>query len=163
MRDDYGFQPSTVDQWHARVHGDAAADAASEERSTPAPLEAQNDQPTPQSHPELFIAIHEPEVVALTGNDRGIHVTTGRILTRYRLRGPEDEGLDHITLPPNFPEPPAVPVIHGDDWRTTEYGMSLIPREARQWNAMRRASDTSDNTPGLGSQYRHNRRNQFGG
>jgi hypothetical protein len=60
-------------------------------------------EPTPGTHPELFIEVRTPELIRLgrdAGNDEGREVLSGRMLITYRRRLPTDADQPFILVPP---------------------------------------------------------------
>ena len=60
-------------------------------------------EPTPETHPELFIEVRTPELIRLgrdAGNDQGIEVLSGKMIITYRRRLPTDGDEPFVLVPP---------------------------------------------------------------
>jgi hypothetical protein len=109
-----------------------------EQSDTPRTEPVTEDEPTPTTHPHLFIETRTPELTELVEEDgerRPVivrEVLTGRILIGWRRRRPEDGDADFVIERPNHrtPRPPdTLPAESFDDWVRWVYRYGARPEK----------------------------------
>ena len=90
-------------------------------------------EPTPETHPELFIEVRTPELIRLGGNelsnDRGREVLSGKMIITYRRRLPTDGDEPFVLVPPKPSRQEVEEPIYWPTWG--EPGPKIDPRLAK--------------------------------
>ena len=92
----------------------------------PASLPAVDPEPTPSSHPYLFIEVRTPEVIRLGyvaggWNDDGREVYSGKFTVSFRRRLPSDGDAEFVIVPAKSRNKPSEEVLQfesRDEWRS---------------------------------------------